>query len=167
MIIESLRSLAHPIEKLKPLPGNPRKGDVEAVAKSYSRFGQRKPIVATKKGIVIAGNHQLAAATKLGWTEIAVVFVDDDEITAKAYALADNRTSDLGSYDDEALYEMLNDISVDPELLLDTGYSQVTLENLLETFSDALTSKDSPDALDIEKMEQSLENLCPSCGFKW
>ncbi len=131
MIIESLHDLAVDIDTLKVMPGNPRQGNVAAVKKSYEQFGQRKPIVATKDGTVIAGNHQLLAARELGWDEIAVVFVDDDDKTAKAFALADNRTSDLGTYDNEALAELLADVAVDPELLLSTGYTEDNIEALL------------------------------------
>jgi len=131
MIVEQLQGLAHPLKKLKLLPGNPRKGDVEAVKRSYERFGQRKPIVALPDGTVIAGNHQFLAAKALGWTAMAVVFVNDDDQTAKAFALADNRTSDLGTYDSDALAELLADVAVDPELLLATGYTQADLDALI------------------------------------
>lgn len=99
MIAESLAGLAVPIDRLKPLEGNPRRGDVAAVARSLRRFGQRKPVVARPDGTVIAGNHLLAAAQELGWTELAVSWADDDDATAKAFALADNRTAELGSFD--------------------------------------------------------------------
>jgi len=132
MIIEGLKSLSTPIEQLTPLPGNPRKGDVQSVMKSYETFGQRKPIVARKDGTVIAGNHQLEAAKQLGWTEIAVVFVDEDEKTSKAFALADNRTHDLGTYDDNSLADLLNELNeTDKELYSATGYSNEYLDELL------------------------------------
>jgi hypothetical protein len=99
--------------------------------RSYQTFGQRKPIVALKDGTVIAGNHQLEAAKRLGWTEMAVVTVDDDDTTAKAYALADNKTADLGTYDDELLANLLADVAVDPELLNATGYDDKDIEDLL------------------------------------
>jgi hypothetical protein len=103
-IAGELRPLAVPLVHLEGLPGNPRKGDVQAIARSYAVFGQRKPVVARRQGerdgkptgIVLAGNHQLQAAQELGWDELAVVWVDDDELTAKAFALADNRTGELG-----------------------------------------------------------------------
>jgi DNA modification methylase len=146
MIAEDLKALAVPIKKLKPLPGNPRRGDVEAVRRSYERFGQRKPIVAQRDGTVIAGNHQLKAAQALGWSEMAVVWVDDDEQTAKAFALADNRTADLGSYDNDALAELLADVATDPELLLATGYSQQDLDDLLGSV-DGGDEIEEPDAV--------------------
>jgi len=130
-IADDLTALAYPIEKLKHLDGNPRKGNVEAVKKSYKKFGQRKPIVATKDGEVISGNHQLAAAKELGWNKIAVVFTDDDELTAKAFALADNRTADLGTYDDDLLADMLGAVSSDLEMLEATSFTEDDLYKLI------------------------------------
>jgi site-specific DNA-methyltransferase (adenine-specific) len=133
MIIQSLKSLAVPIDSLQALPGNPRRGDVDAVAASLSRFGQRKPIVVRKDdGTIIAGNHTWQAAKKLGWSEIAVAYVGDDDVTAQAYALADNRTAELGDYDDELLKQLIESVgSVDLDLLKDTGWSQDAVEELL------------------------------------
>ncbi len=106
-----LENLLVPIEDLKTLPGNPRKGNIDAIAASYKEFGQVKPIVAVADedgtSTVIAGNHQLAAAKKLGWTHIAVLNVPFDHDKAIAFALADNRTSDLGEEDEGLLHEML------------------------------------------------------------
>jgi len=130
-IHHSLESLAIDIDKLTFLEGNPRKGDIEAVAKSYKQFGQRKPIVATKDYVVIAGNHQLAAARQLGWDRIAVVITDDDELTAKAFALADNRTAELGSYDDDLLADLLSEVSSVPELMDSTGFTEDDLFDLI------------------------------------
>lgn len=134
MIIESLRSLAVPIDSLRGLPGNPRRGDVDAVASSLSRFGQRKPIVVRKDdGTIIAGNHTWQAAKKLGWSEIAVAYVGDDDVTAQAYALADNRTAELGDYDDELLKQLIESVGqIDPDLLHDTGWSDDAVKELLD-----------------------------------
>jgi ParB-like chromosome segregation protein Spo0J len=138
-IVPDLRRLAVPIGDLVPLPGNPRLGDVEAVKRSYVMFGQRKPVVArrsgptAKSGTVIAGNHQLAAAIELGWTHLAVVWTDDDEATAQAFALADNRTSELGGYDDRALLGMLTAVQrADAALFEATAYQGKDLARLLE-----------------------------------
>lgn len=131
MIIEPLRPHAVPIDSVRTLEKNPRRGEVKAIMRSLDRFGQRKPVVAKPDGEVIAGNHTLMAARELGWSEIAVVFTDDDAQTAKAFALADNRTGDLGTYDDEILAELLVEVSGDPELLLATGYTDADVEALV------------------------------------
>jgi len=134
MILDGLKSLAVPIDELELLPGNPRKGDVDAVAASLDRFGQRKPVVARKDDrTVIAGNHTLQAARKLGWSEIAVVWVDDDDAHAKAFALADNRTAELGSYDEEALLALIEQVhAADAELLEMTGWAEQDMHDLIE-----------------------------------
>lgn len=150
MLAESLKHLAVPIDDVQPLPGNPRRGDVSAVAKSLKRFGQRKPIVARRADhVVVAGNHTLQAALVLGWAEIAVVWVDDDEATAKAYALADNRTSALGTFDDADLAAMVAEVhAVDPDLLLAASFDEDDLEAFLGGgASDPAEGLTDPDAV--------------------
>ena len=134
MIQSDLQNLAHPITKLQLLPGNPRRGDIEAVKRSLEAFGQRKPIVVRRSdSVVIAGNHTLQAAQALGWDEIAVVWVDDDEVTSKAFALADNRTAELGDYDEQALADLINDVgSLNPGLLESSGWDDNAVQELLD-----------------------------------
>jgi ParB family chromosome partitioning protein len=140
-----LAALAYPIAKLTPLDGNPNKGDVEAVMRSFRTFGQRKPIVARRRpdGVeeVTAGNHGLEAAKRLGWTEIAVVWSDDDDVTAKAWALADNHTAQLATTDPEALAAMLSDVSVSTELLAATAYTEADLAKLVPGGADDQTDE--------------------------
>jgi hypothetical protein len=123
MIHENLSGLLLPIDALHPLEGNPRRGNVDAIAASYREFGQVKPIVVKPNGdgtyTVIAGNHQLEAAKSLGWDSIAAVVLDVDDKAAIAFAIADNRTVELGYTDDSALFEMLNDVSDDYSYLLE------------------------------------------------
>jgi|688.fasta_scaffold06731_10 hypothetical protein len=123
MIIDDLIPLATKIDELKPWGKNPRKGSVDTVMKSLAKFGQRKPIVVNRSTReVIAGNHTFEAAKQLGWKQIAVVWVDDDEKTATAFALADNRASDLGYYDEEALEELIQSLN-EQDLLIASGYA--------------------------------------------
>lgn len=92
-------------------PKNARKHsarNLEAIAASLEKFGQRKPIV-VHRGVVLAGNGTLEAARSLGWTEIDVAEVPDDwdNDTAKAYALADNRSAELAEWDESELAKQL------------------------------------------------------------
>lgn len=127
-IAKDLIVLSTPIADLKPADRNARKGDVEAIRKSYERFGQRKPIVAhreTRK--IIAGNHQYQAALALGWENIAVVFVDDDVETATAYSIADNRIGQLGEWDVQELVAAFEEISADD--LESVGFADIDVED--------------------------------------
>jgi hypothetical protein len=133
MIIESLKHLAVDVEQLKNWEKNPRVGSIEAVARSLEKFGQRKPIVVNKRtNEVIAGNHTIMAAKSLGWKEVAAVWVDDDEATAQAYAIADNRTHDLGAYDEQALAALVEELA-NTDLILAAGYGEQDIEDLYDT----------------------------------
>jgi DNA modification methylase len=106
------------IAELSLDPRNARKHsqrNLEAIAASLEKFGQRKPIV-VHRGVVLAGNGTLEAAKTLGWTEIDVAEVPDDwdNDTAKAYALADNRTAELAEWDESELAKQLLEL-VDAE----------------------------------------------------
>lgn len=134
---KALRRSLVPIESLEPYPGNPRRGDVEAVKQSLARFGQVKPVLVDPalgdEGArrIIAGHHVRLAALEMGWTHIAVLeneFADEDE--ARAFLLADNRLSELGSNDEEQLVAMLRDLA-DLDNLPGTGYAQSDYETLL------------------------------------
>jgi len=101
-----------PIKTLTPDPQNARKHDqrnLDAIKASLDKFGQRKPIVVTPEGVVLAGNGTLEAAKSLGWSEIAVTVTpkDWDYATAKAYALADNRSAELAEWDTSILASQL------------------------------------------------------------
>jgi DNA modification methylase len=100
-----------PIAQLQLDSNNARKHserNLAAIAESLIRFGQRKPLV-VHRGVVIAGNGTLEAARSLGWTEIDIAEVPDDwdKETAKAYALADNRTAELAEWDENSLAKQL------------------------------------------------------------
>lgn len=128
MIAKDLETLGVPLKELKLQKGNARVGDVEAIKRSYERFGQRKPIVAHKKTkTILAGNHQYQAAQALGWEKIAVVWVDDDEETAKAFSIADNRIGQLGEWDLESLVSVLDEL--DPNEFETLGFSEVEVED--------------------------------------
>ena len=117
-IADPLQALAVPIESLTPDPANARKHgtkNLDAIKASLAKFGQRKPIVVQREGMVVrAGNGTLEAAKALGWTEIAAVVLDDDNATASQFAIADNRTAELAEWDDPvlaALLEPMDDVT--------------------------------------------------------
>jgi len=117
----TLTTTTTPIKKLRPHPSNPRNGDTDAIAQSLQVNGQYRPIVITKDGTILAGNHTYAAAMELGWDTIDTVTLDVDPLSAEAHRimLADNRTSDLGRYDDGLLLSLLREL----ETLEGSGYT--------------------------------------------
>lgn len=137
----------HEIKDLKIYHQNPRVGDVEAIAQSLQVNGAYKPIVVNKgthtgrPNEVLAGNHTLKAHRLLvergesQWATIATWVVDVDDEQAARIVLADNRTADLGSYDNDDLLELLGSLD---DGLEGTGYD--------EGYIDALLGANIPDA---------------------
>lgn len=158
---EDMRSLLVPIDNLIPHPRNPRQHDVEAIKKSLDAFGQQPPVLALVReyeglpaGTIVAGHGRVKAARELGWSHVAVVKSDltGDEI--ERYLLADNRTGDLGSYDDEKLIEILNELA-QASLLDGTGYSD---DDLAAMIADANAVSTEPgDELDRMVLEADAE----------
>jgi ParB-like chromosome segregation protein Spo0J len=116
------------VEELHPYPNNPRKGNISLIAESLSNYGQYKPITVNKRNNqILAGNHTFQAAKHLGWSDIAITYVDvDDAIAAKIVAI-DNKTSDMGGYDTNKLLELLDEL---PDLMA-TGYTQDDIDSLM------------------------------------
>lgn len=99
------------IGSIEPYHANPRIGDVSAIAESLAHNGQYRPIVVNQRtNEILAGNHTWKAAKSLGWKKIAVTFIDVDETEARRIVLADNRTHDLGLYDNEGLLRLLESL---------------------------------------------------------
>ena len=119
-----------PVKDLIPDPNNARAHEsdsIASIAASLERFGQRKPIV-VRNNVVIAGNGTLAAARQLGWERIDAVLADDmDQNTAIAYAIADNRTAEKSTWDEESLRGMMRKLtSEDSELAGASGFGSLS-----------------------------------------
>jgi hypothetical protein len=110
-----------------------------AIKESLSRFGQRKPIV-VRGSKVLAGNGTLEAAKALGWTEIQIAEAPDDwdEDTAKAYALADNRTAELAEWDEVVLARQLLELQDVGWEIEHIGFDapEVSVESVTDAFGD-------------------------------
>lgn len=132
-IPETLAPLSIPIDDVEPYPGNARRGNIDVIASSLEHNGQFRPIVANKRTMqILGGNHTWHAAKQLGWSEIAVVFVDVDDAAARRIVIADNRTNDLAAYDDRALVAMLREAENDGGLL-GTAFEKSDVAALMRT----------------------------------
>ncbi len=110
-IAKSLADLTVSISKLVPDPNNARvhpERNLEAIKASLLLYGQVKPLVVRRAtNVVIAGNGTLEAAKLLGWTKLAVNYVDMNEVEAAGYGLADNRSAELAGWDFEVVARLV------------------------------------------------------------
>jgi len=122
MKIETLQ-----IKELTPDPANARQHDeknLKAIQGSLNQFGQRKPIVITEAGVIVAGNGTVEAAKRLGWLKIDAVRVPGDWTPeqTKAFALADNRTAELAAWNTETLTAQLQELEEKGWEIADFGF---------------------------------------------
>ena len=143
------------IDDIAPDQANVRLHDTAnlvAIKASLLRFGQQKPIVIDSNKVIRAGNGTWQAAKELGWETIDVVESKLERSEMTAYAIADNRTAELATWDQKALDKQLE--SLDEELrniaFLD-----------LETPDFQPGTEDDQGQLDEKKL---VFMECPNCG---
>ena len=146
-IAEPLRPLASPVDALEVDPANARKHDeanLKAIRVSLHRFGQRKPIVVNRQNNQVeAGNGTLLAARALGWTHLAVVWVEDDPAAQAGFSIADNRTAELAGWDDVLLAELLDKHAADAPDLFD----DLLMAELFDDASKPAAGKTKPEGV--------------------
>ena len=146
-IIPALQALAVPIASLHPDPANARKHNdknLDAIKASLAKFGQRKPVVVQREGMIVrAGNGTLAAAKALGWTEVAAVVLDDDNATASQFAIADNRTAELAEWDNETLATLLDGMDEQDRELL--GFDADDMKQLIGELTPEIVEDEVPE----------------------
>lgn len=131
-----------PINKLNLYHNNPRQGDTNTIKESLLTHGQFRPIVVNKGTHTgrayetLAGNHTLIAARQLvhqghqQFTQLDAYLIDVDNHQATQIMLADNRTADLGTYNNNIILELLDNLDAD---YTGTGYTQDYIDALLGT----------------------------------
>ena len=105
--------------------------NIKTIANSLQRFGQQKPIVVDGDGVVIAGNGTVEAARALGWESIQVVQTKLTGSDARAFAIADNRTSDLSDWHYNTLIDELGNLEVDMQEAI--GFSEEDIAELIKS----------------------------------
>lgn len=154
------------IETLTADPENARahsERNIDAITKSLERFGQQKPIVVDRDGRVIAGNGTLRAAIAIGWDRIDIVRTDLTGDDARAFAIADNRTAELATWEDETLRAQLAALAeVDVELLKATGF-----DSAIDTLGTLNADAEGP--TDFPEVDENIstDRECPRCNYRW
>lgn len=117
------------VEQVQMHPDNAKRGDVTAIASSIGRNGFYGALIVQRStGYILVGNHRWLAAREQGLDELPVIWVDCDADEARRIMVADNRTSEMGGFDQAKLAELLESFDGD---LDGTGYSEDDLARLL------------------------------------
>jgi hypothetical protein len=140
------------INDLRRHPKNARRGDVSRIVESIKANGFFNPLIVQKStGFILAGNHRHQAAEQLGIDLLPVVYIECDDRQARRIMLADNKTSDRGSYDKDSLAKLLQETLGDGGLL-GTAFDAAEVDKLLqETAAGPAPTVDQFDLLPYER----------------
>lgn len=153
------------IDELRVDPANVRmhsERSYQAIAASLKKFGQRTPIVVDADGVVIKGNGTLEGARRLNWRTIEALVLSLRGKDARAYALADNRTSDLSRFDARGLAVALDSLA-DPDLVLAAGFDA---DELADVMLDAAPPEPPAEFAAVDGAVQHAYT-CPKCSYQW
>src|SRR5207248_405766 len=89
------------------------KKQIRQIANSIEAFGFNVPVLIDAELNVICGHGRLLACRELGWTEVPTVCLDHlTTAQAQAFMIADNRLTEISSWDARLLAEQLKDLSL-------------------------------------------------------
>jgi DNA modification methylase len=123
------------LERLIPYARNPRthsEAQVAKIAASIAEYGWTNPVLVDGVNGVIAGHGRLAAARKLGLTEVPVIELGHlTPAQKRAYVISDNRLALDAGWDEEMLALELAELSDAGFDLALTGFDADELADLM------------------------------------
>ena len=152
------------IDRLIPYARNARthsEAQVAEIAGSIRTFGFTNPILVGEDGDLVAGHGRLAAARKLGLTEVPVVVLAGlSELQRRQLVLADNRIALNAGWDLEMLKLELKDLS-------DLGVDLATLGFADDELSKALAPAGVQGLTDEDAVPEVNEQSVTRAGDLW
>ena len=138
--VNELKIIYKKIDDVYPYENNPRNNEeaVDVVAKSIQEFGFKIPIVISGDNVIVAGHTRIKAAKKLGMEEVPCIIADDlNDEQIRAFRLADNKSAEIATWDEEKLeQELVQIMNIDMSLF---GFSGEESD-----FADEVTYQHSP-----------------------
>ena len=171
-----------PLADLVADPANVRRRDERAnvtLDASLRRFGPARSVVVDGKGVVRAGNGTLEAAARAGVSEVLVVDPQPGQLVAvrrgdwspseaTAYSIADNRTGELASWDQQSLAEQLRSLQSEDFELASIGFEPAEIDGMLEQLGDQVLGREADGKEFDETAADQVEYIeCPSCHHRW
>ncbi|QIN94395.1 ParB-like nuclease domain protein [Arthrobacter phage Abba] len=150
-----------PEAELAFYPGNSRKGDEDAIDESIGENGFFAPLTVQKStGYILIGNHRFKVGKeRYGLTRFPCVVVDVDDRAALKINLADNKTSDGSTYDNEKLIELLNELDDDFE---GTAWTADELADLEDALNGGGIEDEGP-----ADLKPASVVICPNCAHEF
>jgi DNA modification methylase len=142
------------IDDMKPDPANARqhsKKQILKLANSIETFGFNVPVLVDAELNVVAGHGRLAACRSLDLVEVPTLCLDHlSPAQLRAFMIAENRLTELATWDDRLLAQQLKDLSLSGlDFSLEvTGFEMAEIDLRIESLEDLPVPDDDPaDAL--------------------
>jgi len=138
------------VDDLNPAPRNPRRHSqkqIRQIAESVKTFGFNVPILIDRDGNVICGHGRLLACRLLGITEVPALCLDHlTPEQVRAFRIADNRLTEVSTWDDRLLAEQLKDLSLQGlDFSIEvTGFEMGEIDLRILSLDDAIEPDDDP-----------------------
>lgn len=121
------------VDAITEHPDNPNEGDIGAISESMDAHGFLGAILVQRStGRVLAGNHRYRTAVLKGASTIPGFWLDVDDDSASRILAVDNRTSQLATFDNAKLLQLLAGAAISPRGLEGTGYDGDDLDHLVK-----------------------------------
>ncbi len=177
-----------PVRRIPPADANVKAHDLARIRESVLRWGFTQPLLLDERtGKLVAGHGRLAVATDLErtWSDddppprgivredygewlLPVVrgWSSRDDADAAAYAIADNRLTEVGGWQERPLAEQLRDLArLDEDLPRAAGFDDRELRRLLQVLNTAPPA--SPSEFPKLEPDEQFDHECPRCQFRW
>ena len=122
------------LERLHGWEHNPKRhpdAQVADLMRSIKRFGWGAVILARPNGEIIAGHGRLEAAKRLGLAKVPVRWLNLDPTEAHLLALADNKLTEIGEWDDALVGRILSEAQAEGADLTGLGWDESELLALM------------------------------------
>ena len=145
-----LKIVYRAVDELKLDPANPRrhsKKQIRQIANSIRTFGFIVPVLVDRHGRVLAGHGRLLACRELGITEVPTLCLEHlTPEQARAFMIADNRLTEIATWDDKLLAEQLKELSlVDLDFSIEViGFEMGEIDLRIASLEDAADPADDP-----------------------
>lgn len=156
---------------IKPAPYNPRvkltskDQEYKALSTSIEDNGLVLPLVVnTRDGCLISGHQRMNVLLAAGETETNAVIVDLSDAQAKALCIALNKLD--GEWEYGMLAEILQELIDQGENLIDTGFTNKDIEELLGEIGDELEDEDPPSKGKKDDTGDGIKCLVGNFNFK-
>lgn len=119
------------VDDLRPYKRNPKthpSEQISALVAMIKEFGFTEPLLIDEEDMILAGHGRTLAAKELGFDELPVVIMRGlTDSQKRALVIADNRSNEMGGWNNELLLLELNELKMLEYPLELTGFSSTDL----------------------------------------